>query len=341
MRGMATKRILLVEDQQISAQALKSGLESLDSGFEVLCVASAEDALKSLEKNNIDLLIADVLLPGISGLELMARFRKRNAHSKVILVSGVHDPEIRKQVARSGAEAFFFKPYEMADLLDAVERLFGIAKSFLASEMDVLKQQPETSAENTDKLADQLAELRFNLQALSVALINERGQIAARAGTLPDEQIESSLMPHLLSVFFAAGRVAAFTRSEPADDLFVVRSADYHLHLASVGTNHALLVASKPLKTARMAALAEAMQKATQRLQTTLLQSRRSKATVPADMAETDPHLEGLLELAETKPMNPRRAEKYWKTATLETPPQGGAISYEQALQLGLAPQDS
>src|SRR3972149_6402393 len=173
---MSTKRILLVEDQKDSAEVFRAGLESLDKAFQVTTALSAEEALKALEKEKFDLLIADVLLPGISGLELMARFRRRNPETKVILVSGVRDPEIRKQVARSGAEAFFFKPVEMSDLLDTVERLFGMASSFLPSEMSVVKE--ELAAESqAGHIAEQLAELRFNLQALSAALINERGQI--------------------------------------------------------------------------------------------------------------------------------------------------------------------
>src|SRR3989304_631259 len=107
---MTPKRVLLVEDQKESAEVFRAGLESLKRDFQVVVVSSAEDALKALENGNFDLLIADVLLPGISGLELMARFRRINPETKVILVSGVHDQEIRKQGARSGAEAFFFKP---------------------------------------------------------------------------------------------------------------------------------------------------------------------------------------------------------------------------------------
>lgn len=349
MRRVAMKRILLVEDQKDAAQVLRAGMESLAADLQVVSVTSAEDALKALDKGAFDLLIADVLLPGISGLELMARFRRRNPETKVILVSGVRDPEIRKQVARSGAEAFFFKPVEMSDLLDAVERLFGIAESILPSEMKVMKAQLAVSENDSSKVSDQLAGLRFNLGALCVALINERGQIIVRAGALPDEQIETSLMPHLMSAFFATRRIAAFTKSPHTDDLIIVRGTDYHLHLSSIGNAYALLIATKPLQTARMAALAEAVQKSITRLEPILgkleqsLQSKTEPAPSKrsADLADTDPHLEKLLDQAETKPTSPRRVEKYWQTAELPPLPQAGALTYEQAVQLGLAPQDN
>jgi CheY-like chemotaxis protein len=336
---MPSRRILLVEDQKETAQMLQAGLESLDSTFTVIPVGSAEDALQALQKGAFDLLISDVLLPGISGLELMARFRRRNPETRVILLSGVRDPEIRKQVARSGAEAFFFKPVEVSDLLDAVERVLGLAKSFLPSEMSVLGNSDGPS----EKIAQQLSELRFNLQAISVALINQRGQVEARAGALPDEQIETSLMPHLMSAFFAFGRISAFAKAAAPDDLLVVRGAEYQLNLTSVSASHCLLVITKELKAARLAALTEGMQKAAQRLASALAPVTQlpapSKRLQP-DLADTDPHLERLLDMAETKPTSARTVEKYWKTAELPPLPVAGSLTYEQAAQLGLAPSE-
>jgi two-component system, OmpR family, response regulator len=339
--ALVAKRILLVEDQRESAQVIQAGLESLQAAFFVKHVTSAEDALKALDKSIYDMLIADVLLPGISGLELMARFRRRNPATKVILVSGVHDGEIRKQVARAGADAFFFKPIEMADLLDAVERIFGIAKSLLPSELRVTAEvaAPDKPSE---KVSLQLAELRFNLQALCVALINERGQIIARAGALPDAQVETSLMPHLMSAFFAMSRVSAFAKAEGTDDLMVVRGKDYHLHLASIGATYALLVATKPLAAARMAAVAEAIQKSVTRLSKALhnLEHSLQDDEERPDLAETDPHLEKVLDQAETKPTSPRLVERYWKTTELPPLQQAGVLTYQQAARLGLAPAE-
>jgi CheY-like chemotaxis protein len=345
---MSAKRILLVEDQKESAEVFRAGLESLDQGFQVTAVSSAEEALNALEKSSFDLLIADVLLPGISGLELMVRFRRRNPETKVILVSGVHDQEIRKQVARSGAEAFFFKPVELADLLDAVERIFGLAESLLPPEISAMKEELAAEEKPAKQIADQLSELRFNLQALSVGLINERGQILARAGALPDPEIETSLMPHLMSAFFAAGRIAAFTKSPYPDDLQVFRGKDFFLHLSSISPSYALLLVTKPIAPARMAAQVEAMQKYIGRLAQEL--NRLEKATKPAPvvqksepkLGDTDPHLEKLLDKAETKPISRSQTDKYWKNKEkeMQSTPQLGALTYEQAAQLGLAPKD-
>jgi DNA-binding NarL/FixJ family response regulator len=177
--------------------------------------------MRALEAGQFDLLIADVLLPGISGLELMARFRRRNPKTRVILLSGVQDAEIRKQVARSGADAFFFKPVELADILDAVERLLGLVKSALPSELSVVAN----SSDATESISQQLAELRFTIQAYSVALVSAQGQVIARAGIIPDQDLERELMPHLMSARLASQRVSSMLGAAQTDDLLVVRGA--------------------------------------------------------------------------------------------------------------------
>lgn len=346
---MPAQRILLVEDQPDNAEVFRAGLESLDRDLEVVVVSSAEQATKALDKGAFDLLIADVLLPGISGLELMARFRRREPATKVILVSGVRETEIRKQVARAGADAFFFKPVELSDLLDAVERLFGYAQSFLPPEITAVDREIGADENAAKHVTEQLAELRFNLQALSVALLNERGQILARAGALPDDEIETSLMPHLMTAFFAAGRIAAFAKSAQPDDLLAFRGKGYHLHLSSISSGYALLVATKPLSAARSAAHAEALQKAVARIAAELSGLEVSAQTKAAKkeksgkkLGDTDPHLERLLDRAETRPMSRSRTDKFWKNKQkdLQTAPRPGGLTYEQAVQLGLAPKD-
>lgn len=326
-------RILIVEDQQEPAGVLQAGLTGLHPSLEVTCVPSAEEALRALDAAACDLLIADVLLPGISGLELMARFRKRNPKTHVILLSGVQDPAIRKQISRSGVDAFFFKPVELADLLDAVERLLGLVKSALPSELSAIANSTDVD----ENLSQQLAELRFTTQAYSVALISTQGRFLARAGVLPEPNLEKALLPYLLAAHISTRRAAALLGAAEPNDFAVIRGAEYCLHLASLGENHAVIVVTKLLSPARSAALAEALGKAIPRLAASL-----GKPVLPPAatriLSDTDPHLERLLDQAETKPTNPKAVERYWKTAELPPVPFPGAISYAQAARIGLAP---
>ncbi|HRN50755.1 MAG TPA: response regulator [Anaerolineales bacterium] len=327
---MSVQRVLIVEDQPEAAQMLLDGLRGLGT-VSAHSAPTAEAALRCLQDAPVDLLITDVLLPGISGLELMARFRKHNPATRVILLSSVQDAAIRSQVARSGADVFFFKPVELADVLDAVERQLGLVQSILPNELAVIKNAQDAGA-NT---APRLAELRMTLQAYSVLLVSSRGQIVARAGVLPNAAIESHLLPQLLTSRQAAQRMAATLGAAQPDDLLTVRGPNEHIYACSLADERCLVVVTRPLSAARAAALAQALQNTAAQLAQPVLAAAPLSET--RRLEDTDPHLEELLERTDTRPSRVM-AEDFWQAVELPSQPMHGALSYEQAAQIGLAP---
>ncbi|MCL4257002.1 MAG: response regulator [Anaerolineales bacterium] len=327
---MSVKRILVVEDQPQAAHALLEGLASLGPAVTAHSAPSAEAALRALQDAPFDMLIADVLLPGISGLELMARFRRHNPATRVILLSGVQDEAIRSQVARSGADGFFFKPVELADVLDAVERQLGLVKTILPTELSVIKN----SEDNDANIAQELAELRFTAQAYSALLIATGGQVLARAGVLPNPSVEAGLITHMLSALQSSQRMGSLLGAAQPDDLLAIRGANEHVYFTSLGGGRCLALVTKPLSAPRAAALAQAMHKTSLRLAQPLA---AAAPAAEARLAETDPHLEKILAMEDTRPSRVV-AERYWQAAELQAPRLHGALSYEQAAQIGLAP---
>jgi DNA-binding response OmpR family regulator len=352
---MTKKRILLVEDQPDSSNVLRAGLENLSADFEVLQAYSAEDGLRALDKGPIDLLVADVILPGISGLELLAHFRHYSPSSKIILISGSPDPQMRNEVARAGAEIFFFKPLDLGDFLDAVQRVLLMDQSDLPQGLQVHQEDLKKASQKGNQISKGISDLRKELNAISVLLVSERGQVMARSGALPDERIETNLIPDLMVSFFASLKVSTFMESEKPDNLLCYRGQEYHLHIVTLSPSYALLLATKPLDSKALSALAESARTAAD-----LLGQLLSEFELPYDPSmdlfkytkmptdydhidEIDSDLDGLLHQAETKPMSHRKAEKYWKTATQEIlvhPARGGALTFEQARRLGLTPPE-
>lgn len=355
-REMTKKRILIVEDHPDSAHVVYAGLANLDPDFDVVQVSSAEEGLRALLGGTFDLLISDVLLPGISGLELMAQFRHYSPTCKIILISGVEDMETRREVARAGAEAFFFKPLDLADLLDAVERVLAMNADETPASLDVNESDLKNAASQGNEIATVIGELHEKLKSLSILLISERGQVMARAGSLPDDAIESSLMPDLMASFFASLRVGIFVNASQPDNLLCFRGKDYHLHLISLSAAYALLITTRPQNSDRLSRLAEKSQIAVAKLADLLTEFElpyepslelfkdiHLAPKIKMD-GELDSDLDGLLHQAETKPMSHRKAEKYWKSASKEIlihPARGGALTYEQARRLGLTPPDT
>jgi len=131
---MAAYRILIVEDQREVSHLLRTALETLEHELEVIEIPSGEEAVLNASRNKVDLLVTDFRLAGITGIELMRKVRSHRPEAKVILITGLTDRKVRKEVAEAGADAFFLKPVPIADFLDAVERHLGLVETMLPAE---------------------------------------------------------------------------------------------------------------------------------------------------------------------------------------------------------------
>jgi CheY-like chemotaxis protein len=192
----------------------------------------------------VDLLVADYLLPGISGVELMRKIKARNADLKVIFISGVTDRKARNEMLSAGAVAVFDKPIPLADFLDAVERGLGLVRTIFP---------PESNAEaevHRHTLSELLTGFRQKINADAVFLISDRGRVLARAGDLYDSSMEVSLLSALIAIYSAGLKVSRFIRQEHPDNYHVFRGGDHDLILIPVDSAHALLLAGKGLANA-------------------------------------------------------------------------------------------
>jgi DNA-binding response OmpR family regulator len=131
---MVAYRILIVEDQREVSHLLRTALETLEHELEVVEIPSGEEAILDASRNKVDLLVTDFRLAGITGIELMRKVRSHRPEAKVILITGLTDRKVRKEVAEAGADAFFLKPVPIADFLDAVERHLGLVETMLPAE---------------------------------------------------------------------------------------------------------------------------------------------------------------------------------------------------------------
>ncbi len=127
MPGDAAKnspvRILIVDDDPGQRSLLNSFLSS--QGLATTLADSGERALEKLRMNEFSMMITDVRMPGISGLELMRRARKENTHLPILLVTAFTD--IRDAVAaiRDGAVDYLAKPIDLDQLLSLVRKAIG------------------------------------------------------------------------------------------------------------------------------------------------------------------------------------------------------------------------
>jgi len=117
------KSILVAEDSITARTLLKNILET--AGFRVKTAVDGVDALTSLKTDDFDLVLSDVDMPRMNGLDLTARIRadKKLSEIPVVLVSALESPEDRERGIEVGANAYIVKKnFDQGNLLDAVRR---------------------------------------------------------------------------------------------------------------------------------------------------------------------------------------------------------------------------
>ncbi len=120
-------RILIVDDDPGQRSLLDSFLRS--QGFDTVPVASGERALELLRSEDINMMISDVRMPGITGLETLRRARQQHSVLPVLLVTAYADIREAVGAMRDGALNYLAKPIDLDELLATVRKATGIAKT--------------------------------------------------------------------------------------------------------------------------------------------------------------------------------------------------------------------
>jgi FixJ family two-component response regulator len=110
--------VAVVDDDESFRSALQRLMKS--AGFLVRSFASAEDFLKSGQQHDTGCLIADIRMPGMSGLDLQAKLNADHCPIPTIFITAHGDEKMRLQAMRGGAVKFLAKPFDDAILLESV-----------------------------------------------------------------------------------------------------------------------------------------------------------------------------------------------------------------------------
>jgi len=113
-----TKLVAIVDDDDLMRSALQGLMKSV--GLLAQTFASSEEFLQSNQLHQVACLIADIRMPGISGLELQTRLNAENCRIPTIFITAHGDEKMRMQALRAGAVEFLAKPFDDTALLDSV-----------------------------------------------------------------------------------------------------------------------------------------------------------------------------------------------------------------------------
>jgi FixJ family two-component response regulator len=112
------KMVAIVDDDDLMRSALQGLLKSV--GLAAQTFASAEEFLKSGQQHEVGCLVADIRMPGMSGLELQAKLNADQCKIPTIFITAHGDEEMRMQALRGGAVEFMAKPFDDEVLLESV-----------------------------------------------------------------------------------------------------------------------------------------------------------------------------------------------------------------------------
>jgi DNA-binding response OmpR family regulator len=121
---MPGTRILVVDDDRESRNLLREVLEA--NGYVVQAVPDSPSARKELEGDNgFEVVIADLRMPGESGMDLLRELRRRNSPHHTVLMSSFISESERLQAAELGVDAMLDKPFRLSELLAMLARVTG------------------------------------------------------------------------------------------------------------------------------------------------------------------------------------------------------------------------
>lgn len=162
-------RILIVDDEETIRLALRKFLRS--RGYEVEIAASGDQALQILAKEPFALMLCDVRMPGMTGVQVVPLAVKRDPNLAIIMLTAVNDASTATEVLSYGASDYLIKPVELADLQQAVDRALN-KRVNLMEKRRLDKLVREEVALRTVELEREKEALRLMSVSIAETLIN-------------------------------------------------------------------------------------------------------------------------------------------------------------------------
>ena len=117
-------KILVVDDEKLIRQGIKTMLERTGKEkYEVDLSSDGEEAIQQINKKNYDIIITDIKMPEINGIELMQYLDENKMKSHVIILSGYDDFNYAAQAMRYGAKEYLLKPVKREELFLAIKKI--------------------------------------------------------------------------------------------------------------------------------------------------------------------------------------------------------------------------
>lgn len=184
MQAPQDAKILIVDDESYIREILSRWLSK--DGYDCVTAGNGEQALQALAQSPVSLMISDIMMPGISGLELLATAKKHYQDLAVIMATAVDDRQVGTQALELGAYGYVIKP------LDRNEVLINVANGLHLRRLEMenrrhREQLEQLVEERTRKLQETIHKLQETEQELSISREETIQRLAMAAEFRDDE----------------------------------------------------------------------------------------------------------------------------------------------------------
>ncbi|MBP1754627.1 MAG: response regulator [Firmicutes bacterium] len=143
------QKLLIVDDEAFSREAIAETINWEEYQMQVICASNGKEALNVLMEDNVDILLTDIKMPEMSGLELLAEVHKLGIDIEVIVLSSYNEFDLVRQAMRLGTCDYLFKPTMLPnDIIESVQKAANKQKE---KEIDKKAIRQQTNIYNTTK----------------------------------------------------------------------------------------------------------------------------------------------------------------------------------------------
>ena len=122
-----TFKILIADDENESRHIIKEAVSAALADCDFVFAENGREALDKATSENLDLVIIDIIMPFMNGVESLKVIRMSEPDLPIIVVSGSAGNELKDEALKSGANLLFEKPIEISELATAIQKIFGVS----------------------------------------------------------------------------------------------------------------------------------------------------------------------------------------------------------------------